>query len=140
MSYEREAREVVGRFGRALAAVDVKRLASLWDDDYAFPVFQPEERLAPLLSWDAVEAHIMHLPEVIKGVSDIRPLDFRLDVLGEVAVAYARVDAALHFVRENASLKGEVRQTLILRRRDGEWRVIHYHESRLTPGLEELVT
>jgi uncharacterized protein (TIGR02246 family) len=139
MSDEDEVRRTVAEFGRAFAATDSERLIELWDEEFPHPVCQPEETLEPKLTHDGVREYIEHIPSVIKAVTDIRPLDFRVDVLGDVAVAYARAEATLQFVRGDGSLPGEVRQSFVLRNRDGAWRLIHYHESRLTPGLEEYV-
>lgn len=135
-----EVKQVIQRFARAFAQVDVAGLRAVWDEQYPVPVYQPEETLAPMLTKDAVHGYFEHLPEVIRGVTDIQPIDFKVDVLGEVAHAFSRARAKLLFVRSSDTLDGEVRQTFILRKRDGAWRMIHYHESRLTPGLEELVS
>jgi ketosteroid isomerase-like protein len=139
VSDEDEVRQAVAEFSRAFAAADAERLAAMWDEEFPNPVCQPEETLEPFLTHEGVRSYIQHIPEVIKGVTGIRPIDFRVDVLGEVAVAYARAEATLQFARDDHSLEGEVRQSFVLRRRDGAWRLIHYHESRLTPGLEEYV-
>jgi uncharacterized protein (TIGR02246 family) len=139
MSDVDDARKVVADFSRAFAAADAEKLAALWDDEFPAPVCQPEETLEPYIGIEAIRSYINHIPEVIKGVTNIRPVDFQVDVLGDIAVAYARADATLQFAREDASLEGQVRQSFVLRRRDGDWRLIQYHESRLTPGLERYV-
>jgi uncharacterized protein (TIGR02246 family) len=139
MSDEHDVRKAVAAFSRAFAAADAEKLAALWDDEFPNPVCQPEETLEPYIGMEAIRSYINHIPEVIEGVTDIRPIDFHVDVVGDVAVAYARAEATLRFARENATLPGQVRQTLVLRRRDDGWRLIQYHESRLTPGLEKYV-
>ena len=139
MSGDEEVRRAVAEFSRAFAAADAERLAAMWDDEYPHPVCQPEETLEPYLTQESLRSYIDHIPKVIKGVTGVRPIDFRVDVLGDIAVAYARAEATLEFVRDGGRLEGEVRQSFVLRRRDDGWRLIHYHESRLTPGLEEYV-
>jgi ketosteroid isomerase-like protein len=129
----------VGSFARAFAKADGERLWRLWDKSYPRPAYMPEEILHPLLDADAIRAYFMNLPTVIRGVTDISPIDLQLDVLGEFAHVFARATATLTFVRGDVKLSGEVRQSFVLRKNDTKWLFIHYHESRLTPGLEELV-
>lgn len=138
---EREVQRVIARFGRAFSApaVDVQGLVDLWDAEYPSPVYQPEELVTPARTWDEVRGYFERLPAQITGMSDIRPLDVRVDVFGDVAYAYARTWGSLGVVKRDEPLEGEVRQTFVMRRRDGAWRIIHYHESRLTPGLEDAV-
>jgi ketosteroid isomerase-like protein len=137
----REVKGVMARFGRAFSApaVDVEGLIALWDPEYPDPVYQPEELEAPLRSWPELRAYFEGLPAQITGVSDIRPLDIRVDAAGDLAYAYVRAWGSLGVVRRDEPLEGEVRQTFVMRRRDGAWRLVHYHESRLTPGLEDAV-
>jgi ketosteroid isomerase-like protein len=138
---EREVRDVLARFGRAFSApaVDVQGLIALWDSEYPDPIYQPEELEAPLRSWPEVRAYFEELPTVITGVSGIRPLDVRVDVFGAFAYGYVRAWSSLGVIRRAEPLDGEVRQTFVMRRRDGRWRLFHYHESRLTAGLEDAV-
>jgi ketosteroid isomerase-like protein len=137
----RDVRRVIGRFGRAFSApaVDVAELIALWDVEYPDPIYQPEELEAPLRSWPDLRAYFESLPTQITGVSDIHPLDMRVDVVGDVAYAYTRTSGSLGLVRRDEPLEGEVRQTFVMRRRDAEWRLVHHHESRMTPGLEDAV-
>jgi ketosteroid isomerase-like protein len=139
MSDVDDARKAVAAFSRAFAAADAEKLLALWDDEYPNPVCQPEETLEPYIGIEAIASYINHIPVVIKGVTDIRPIDFQVDVVGDIALAYARAEATLQFAREDGTLAGQVRQTLVFRRRDDGWRLIQYHESRLTPGLEKYV-
>jgi hypothetical protein len=81
----------------------------------------------------------MSLPEVIKGVEGVRPIDFNIDVLDDVAHAYARAWVRLSFHKLDQAVEGEVRQSFFLRKTKSGWRIFHYHESRLTPGFEGLV-
>jgi ketosteroid isomerase-like protein len=136
-----QVRRAIGHFGRAFAApaVDVDELRRLWDKEYPDPVYQPEELPEPLRSWAEIDDYFGKLPERIDGVSHVRPLDFRVDAVGDLAYAYARASARLGVRHREETLDGEVRQTFVLRRRDGHWLLIHYHESRLTPGLEDVV-
>jgi ketosteroid isomerase-like protein len=132
-------RTAVGRFARAFAATDGSALARLWDDEYPYPAYQPEEIDAPLLNVADIFAYFDNLKSVIRGVFDIEPRHLQLDVIGDFAHVFSTATATLVFVREDVRLEGEVRQSFVLRKRAGEWRFIHYHESRLTPGLERLV-
>jgi ketosteroid isomerase-like protein len=131
----RQVRNVIARFSQAFAKTDVAGVREVWDEVYENPVYQPEECLEPLLTQEAVRTYFESLPSVIRGVSDVRTIDFRVDVLDDTAHAFTRAVASLHLCDRADPLVGEVRQSFVLRRRDGKWLLIHHHESRLTPGF-----
>lgn len=127
-------KKTIGVFGAAFAKRDVDTILSVWDDQYETPMWQPEEILEPLLTQEAVQGYFRNLPNAIKGVTDIKPMNFAVDVIGDFAHCLSRATATIH-LHDRPSVTGEVRQTFILRKRDDKWRLIHQHESRLTPGF-----
>lgn len=133
-------KKVIGRFSRAFAQADGASCWELWDQEYSAPVYQPEEIPNALLKPAKIKAYLMKLPEILESASDIRPVEFNVDVLdGGFAHAYARAWVSLSFHQIPGNVDGEVRQSFVLRKHNGAWRVIHYHESRLTPGFEDVM-
>lgn len=133
----RAVRRVIAQFSSGIANLDPAAMYAVWDRDYEGGVYQPEELVEPLFTAEEVRDYLDKFPSILEEASDIRSLDFRVDVLGDVAHAYSRSSARLTFHKLPEPVEGEVRQTFVLRKRDGQWRFIHYHESRVTPGFEE---
>jgi ketosteroid isomerase-like protein len=132
---------LIRRFGRAYASGDVEVFMSIWDDEYGDRlVYQPEELGVEVNGLEALRAYFEHVPEVVREFRDIRPIDFRVEMLDGFALVHNRFWVRLALTKRPFSVDGQVRQTFVVRKRDdGEWKAIHYHESRLSPGFEEAV-
>lgn len=126
------------RFSRAFDSFDTEQFMSTWDDEAAI-VYQPEELLRPIFDRDDLRAYFDHLPDVIRRFNDNRVIDFKLQVDGDVATVYVRFWSRISFAKVPQTADGQIRQSFVLRRRDGEWRLVHYHESRQAAGMEEAV-
>lgn len=126
------------RFSRAFDSFDTEQFMSTWDDEAAI-VYQPEELLRPIFDRDDLRAYFDHLPDVIRRFNDNRVIDFKLQVDGDVATVYVRFWSRISFAKVPQTADGQIRQSFVLRRRDDEWRLVHYHESRQASGMEEAV-
>jgi ketosteroid isomerase-like protein len=71
------------------------------------------------------------------NLRDQSVLDFDADVIGDVGWVYLRGTITFDIPGLEGPISGQARQTFILRRTEAGWKVIHYHESRETPGLRE---
>ncbi|HEY2717634.1 MAG TPA: nuclear transport factor 2 family protein [Solirubrobacterales bacterium] len=126
------------RFSRAFDSFDTEQFMSTWDEE-AEIVYQPEELLHPIFDRDELRAYFDHLPEVIRRFNDNRVIDFKLHRHGELATVYVRFWSRISFAKVPQTADGQIRQTFVLRRREGSWLLVHYHESRQASGMEEAV-
>ncbi len=119
--------------------IDVEGMKAIWDETFEHPVYQPEEFFEPWTSWAEIRAYWERVPDLIK-VRGFAPIDMDINVHGDVAWVWVRAYATLMMLKDgNRMLDGQARMTYVFRRRnDGQWKVIHYHESRPThPSIEE---
>lgn len=132
---------VIRRFAKAFATHDTDAFMSVWDHEYGDRiVYQPEEIGTDVRGLDGIRAYFEHVPQVVRELRDIKTIDFRVEVLDEdYALVHNRFWCRLALQKRPFVYDGQVRQTFVLRKRADEWLVIHYHESRQSPGFEEAV-
>lgn len=116
-------------FSQAMQALDLEALKDLWDDGYEHLVYQPEEIEAAFTTWDAIVDYWRLLPAVVDRVEG-REFSSDVAVLGDVALVYWRGHTTVEFKDSSEPLAGDSRLSAGLRRTDGGWRFIHWHESR----------
>ncbi len=128
---ESSVQRLVEEYRAGFAAVDPARLIGIWDRDHEGLIYVAQERAEPMYGWPAIEAYYTALPTVIPvdEVTEMRVDDVRIDVHGDVAVAFCN----FHFSGARAgggeSFSADGRVTFVCRQRAGRWSVIHYHES-----------
>jgi ketosteroid isomerase-like protein len=124
---------VVEQYRRGFATIDVERLEAIWDQDYDNIIYVAQEAAQPVRGWAAVEQYYKRVAESLERVSTMTISDLSMDVIGDLAYAFC----VFHFEGEvkgqNQPRTADGRNTFILRRKGGMWRVIHYHESRPGP-------
>jgi ketosteroid isomerase-like protein len=125
---ERAVRAAYTAFGQAMQAMDLEALKALWDDGYEHLVYQPEEYEAACTTWDAIVDYWRRIPGVVSRFEG-REISSDVAVLGDVALVYGRGHTTLE-LKSGESLAGDSRLSAALRRTDGGWRFIHWHESR----------
>jgi ketosteroid isomerase-like protein len=118
---------IIEQYRRGFATMDVEVLKSIWDQDYDNLIYIAQEAAEPVLGWTRIEQYYESVAEFLGRVRTMTVSDLAVDVLGDVAYAFC----TFHFEGE---LKGEShiadgRDTFILRRKSGVWKVLHYHES-----------
>lgn len=139
MSDEAKAEVIsaVKRWARAFGKGDADGIMAMWDRDYPELIHQAEEYPDPLRGWDEIEYYNRQFVQNASGHRDPGVADFLADVIGDVAWCYLRGSITFDWASLNKPIQGQVSQLFILRRRDGEWRIIQYHEGRETPGLRD---
>jgi ketosteroid isomerase-like protein len=121
---------VIEQYRRGFATPDVEEFTAIWDHDYDHIIYIPQEAAEPLRDWAGVEHYYKHVAGFFTRVRTMTVGDVSVEVFGEVAYAFCR----FHFEGEVKGQRhlADGRNTFILHRKGGTWKVIHYHESR--PG------
>jgi ketosteroid isomerase-like protein len=122
---------VIEQYRRGFATMDVEGLKAIWDQDYDNIIYVPQEMAQPVRGWAEVEQYYKSVAEFLERVRTMTVGDLSVDVFGDVAYAFC----IFHFEGEvkGQSHIADGRDTFILRRKSGTWKVIHYHESRPGP-------
>jgi ketosteroid isomerase-like protein len=124
----------------AFKVKDFNTLRNCWDSTYDGLVYQAEEFPKPLTSW----LHIKHyyrevLTKLIVRVTKWDRNGIWINVFGDVGYAYSTNDFTMIVHNLPEAYSGNVRQTFVVRKVDGAWKIIHYHESlQSMPTPEEL--
>lgn len=132
-----EVTRVVRRWAKAFASGDADGVLAQFDSEYASLLHQPEEFPGPIRGWDDLTHYYRRMVELSTNMRDHALAEIEADVVGETAWCYLRGSVTFDIAGSDASVSGEARQSFLLRRRGDEWKIIHYHESRETPGLRE---
>ena len=121
---------VIEQYRRGFATMDVEGLTAIWDQDYDNILYIAQEAAHPVRGWAGVKRYYHRVAELFKRIRTMTVSDVSVDVFGEVAYAFCR----FHFEGEMQGQphSADGRNTFLLRRRSGTWKVIRYHESR--PG------
>jgi ketosteroid isomerase-like protein len=127
--HRREIAGVIEQYRRGFATLDVETLIDIWDQSYENVIYIAQEASRPIRGRAAVRRYYDRVAGLLR-VRELTVSDLTVEVIGEVAFAFC----AFHFEGE---IKGkhhvaDGRNTFILRRNHGSWKVIHYHES--APG------
>lgn len=121
---------IIEQYRQGFAAMDSDRLKAIWDQDYGNIIYIPQEMAQPLLGWAEVEQYYKNEFTDLEQVKTMTVIDLSVDVIGDVGHAFCE----FHFEGEDneQSHIADGRNTFILHRKSGMWKVIHYHES--APG------
>jgi ketosteroid isomerase-like protein len=135
---DREAiKKVVRRWARAFSSNDLEGVLSVWDRDYPLIRHQAEEFPDPIRGWDELVHYNTTMMRLASNLRDQSVKDFDADVIGDMGWVYLRGTITFDIPTMDKPITGEAKQTFILRRTADGWKVIHYHESRETPGLRQ---
>jgi ketosteroid isomerase-like protein len=124
---KQQVQGVIEEWERALQAASPGRLKALWDQSYPQLLYIAEENDDALTDWGAIDKYYDALPQFVEKM-DGKFDNLTVDVIGDAAYAY------ITFVM-NVDVKGggpmvfNGRNTFVLRKTGGQWKMIHYHES-----------
>lgn len=121
---------VIEQYRRGFATMDAERLKAIWDQNYDNIIYIPQEAAEPVRGWAGVEKYCQRVAGLFGQIRTMTVSDLSVDVFGDVAYAFCifRFEGEIN----GQSHMADGRDTFILRRVNGTWKVIHYHESR--PG------
>ena len=125
---KQQVESVIQEWRSAFAAKDMAGVKSLWDQSYSQLLYVAEENNDHLSGWAAIDEYYNAIPDLV-GDMDWALDNLTVDVGGDMAYAYItfRVEASVPSLNRTVIANG--RNTFVLRRTGGQWRIIHYHES-----------
>jgi uncharacterized protein (TIGR02246 family) len=124
-SADDEIKSMVDRFRQAWESLDLEGLESLFDLDYDIRYFPAEMMRAG----DGKRGLREYLKNGVQHLSDVKLTvkDIKTDTFGEVA--YAAYLWHFEYRWDGQPSAADGRNTMIFRKTDGGWKIIHYHES-----------
>lgn len=120
---------VIKQWRQALAANDGALVKSLWDQSYDGLVFIVEENNEAYFDWPSIAAYY---DDQTSGANKIewQVENLRAGVLGDAAWAYLEFHAkGIVPALGSHHFDWFGRNSYVLRRVGGDWKLIHYHES-----------
>jgi ketosteroid isomerase-like protein len=121
---------VIEQYRRGFATMDAEGLKAIWDQDYDNIIYIPEEAAQPVRGWAGVEQYYKNIAGLLERVRTMTVSDLSVDVFGDVAYAFCNFHFEGDIKGQSQPFITDGRDTFILRRKGGTWKVIHYHESR----------
>ena len=109
---------------------DVARIIVSRRNLFDLIIYIPLEAAQPHTDWAGVEEYYKNVAAFVEWVKAMRVSDLSVDVFGDVAYAFCNFHDEVGFKGQSQPLILDARDTFILRRKGGAWKVIHYHESR----------
>jgi ketosteroid isomerase-like protein len=120
---------VIEQYRRAFIEIDMEVFKATWDQDYNNIIYVPQERAQPVRGWTELERYFDSVEGAFKRVTTMKISDVSVDVLGDVAYAFFTYHFEAEAKDRNEPFIVDGRNTLILHRKTGTWKVIHYHGS-----------
>jgi uncharacterized protein (TIGR02246 family) len=119
---------VIQEWKSAFEAKNIDRIKALWDQDYPQLLYIAEENNDHLSGWAAIDNYYNAIPGGVESM-DWTLDNLTVDVIGDAAYAYVNfhVEAVVKDLDKPMIANG--RDTFVLRKTGGQWKIIHYHES-----------
>jgi len=128
----KEIAAVIEQYRRGLAEMNVEMLKGIWDQNYENISYIAQEKVQAVRGWTEVVQYYNHVAGLLERVTSMTIDDLSLDVFGDVAYAFCVFHFEGEMVGQSQPHIADGRNTFILHRKSGTWKVIHYHES--APG------
>ena len=129
-SAEQAAAETYEAWRQAWLSVDKVAMKRLFDPEHPGFTYQAEEAEGALHTFEELDGYWDRGAEVLTEVAEWRELSRKLVVEGNIAILFASLQTTLSLSFRPTPLEGEVRVSMVMHERDGEWKITHYHESR----------
>ena len=121
-----KVRAVLDRFEKGWRKADISLLKSLWDPRYPNSSYIASEREGPVFGPEAIDKYYEEALALFP-ITSMKIDHVKIDVFEPLA--YAFCDISIGFKVKNTEHVVHPRATFVLRKWDGEWYLIHYHES-----------
>lgn len=130
-SAEQAVRNTCTQWYAAIERLDFPALQALWDFQFSDFVYQPEEYEEPIRDWEELLQYWEAVPTLVESVPRWTELETDVAMVGRAAFVFSRLDTSIRIRDMSRPFDGEVRCSLGLHEVNGNWRLVHYHESRL---------
>jgi len=122
------------QYAAAYNRQDYETLLSMWDRDYPYPVYMAEEVDPPMHGWQRIQGYFNPKPgfTVLDGIRNAYS-DVRANYLSaDVAIATYKLRFDIKVKRQKAISSWD-RVMAVLRKKDGEWKMLAYAEAPMAP-------
>lgn len=127
-----EVAELIQSYVSSFCVIDSQSMKTFWAQNYPQIIHQSEENPRALTSYEEIANYWdKQVPAELEGILAIEDTDLKIDVIGEVATAYLYAVATAKLPGSEHPYKAPFRASIVLRKIEGEWKFIHYHESRI---------
>jgi ketosteroid isomerase-like protein len=129
-----EIQAFLDQYAAAYNRQDYETLLSMWDRDYPYPIYMAEEVDPPMHGWQRIQGYFNPKPgfTVLDGIRNAYS-DVRANYLSaDVAIATYRLRFDIKVKRQKA-LSSWDRIMAVLRKKDGEWKMLAYAEAPMAP-------
>lgn len=139
LTARQQVEAVIEQYRVGFASMDIDALVGMWDQSYDDLVYIALEESQPRRTWKEIETYYRQIPpeDPNERIVGMQLHDLSVGVLGEVAHVFCR----FQFTGERNGKDRYViegRNTFVLHRLNGNWQVIHYHESALPQAVAGL--
>jgi ketosteroid isomerase-like protein len=107
-------------------------MKTFWAQNYPGIIHQSEENPRALTSYAEIADYWdKQVPAELDGILKVEDTDLRIDVIDDVATAYLYAMATAKLPGSEHPYKAPFRVSIVLKKIEGKWKFIHYHESRI---------
>ena len=127
---EKAVVEVYEKWRKAFQGLDPVLMKSLWDHEYDGVIYIAEEIKDPILDAKSIAAYWDNAPTVLEHIPEWKELERKVAIHGDVAFVFAKTFTRMKIFGVKEMFAGDMRSTFIMHRKNNQWLLIHYHESR----------
>lgn len=109
--------------------MDTQQLTSIWDRHHEPLIYLAQEKDEPIYGWDGIQKYYAALPEHVEKLLSKNLDDLKIDVLGEIAIAFFTSRSTVMLKGRPTKYEPISHVTMIFHRTLDGWLAIHYHES-----------
>jgi ketosteroid isomerase-like protein len=130
-----EIQTFLDEYAEVYNRMDYDGLLAMWDGDFAGAIYMAEEVDPPMHGWERINKYFNPIPgvEILDGIrneySDVRASYLAPDLA--VATYHLRFDIKVKRMKPMSSWD---RVMAVLRRIDGEWKLVAYAEAPMAPA------
>ena len=119
---------VIREWLSAFESKNMERVKALWDQDYPQLLYIAEENNDHISGWAAIDNFYNGVPDTVESM-DWTIDNLTVDVIGDAAYAYFTFSVGSEPKEFDHRMVFNGRDTFVLHRTGGQWKIIHYHES-----------
>ena len=123
-----EVESVIREWNAGFNNKDIPRIKAQWDQNYPQLIYIAEENNDALLDWASINNYYDGLTDAVDSLK-FNIDNLTVDVFGDGACAYLTFLAKAQIKGMDHEMTFNGRNTFVLRKTAGQWKIIHYHES-----------